>query len=301
MKRILTILSALLAAYLHASAGLNEEIAAYTADIDARVGVAAIIEGRDTVCVDGRGMYPMMSVMKFPQALAVASWLDEHSLCTSDYIDISAAALHEDTYSPMLKLYGRRDLRLTYGELLRWSLAQSDNNACDILFDAVGGVDSVMRHLDSLGLTADLSIAATETDMYADRQKSYLNISTAIALAALMGRYDTDLRRRSQNFAAIGPIIEQCATGTDRLAAPLSLSGAVIGHKTGTGFVLPSGRLMAVNDCGYVHIPDGRRYTIAVMVADSGLDLAATSAIIADISAMVYREVIAGQRETPAM
>ena len=76
MKRILTISSVLLAAYLHASAGINEEIAAYTADIDARVGVAAIIEGRDTVCVDGRGMYPMMSVMKFPQALAVASWLD---------------------------------------------------------------------------------------------------------------------------------------------------------------------------------------------------------------------------------
>ncbi len=301
MKRILTISSVLLAAYLHASAGINEEIAAYTADIDARVGVAAIIEGRDTVCVDGRGMYPMMSVMKFPQALAVASWLDEHCLCTSDTIDIPAAALHEDTYSPMLKLYGRRDLRLTYGELLRWSLAQSDNNACDILFDAVGGVDSVMRHLDSLGLSADLSIEATEADMYADRQKSYLNISTPLALAALMRRYDTDLRRRSQNFAELGPIIEQCATGTDRLAAPLSRSGAVIGHKTGTGFVLPSGRLMAVNDCGYVHIPGRRSYTVAVMVADSRLDMAATSAIIADISAMVYREVIAGQRETPAM
>ncbi|MCM1035968.1 MAG: hypothetical protein NC406_01405 [Bacteroides sp.] len=56
MKRILTISSALLAAYLHASAGINEEIAAYTAGIDARIGVAAIIEGRDTVCVDGRAM-----------------------------------------------------------------------------------------------------------------------------------------------------------------------------------------------------------------------------------------------------
>ena len=85
--------------------------------------------------------------------------------------------------------------------------------------------------------------------------------------------------------------METCATGKDRLVAPLATLPVRTGHKTGTGFELPGGRLMAVNDAGYVFLPDGRRYTITVFVEDSGYGMARTSALIAEISGIVYRHI----------
>ena len=40
------------------------------------------------------------------------------------------------------------------------------------------------------------------------------------------------------------------------------------------GFPTPEGRISAVNDCGYVNLPNGTRYSIAVFVADSNYDIA---------------------------
>ena len=44
----------------------------YIQEKDARIGVAVIINGKDTVSVNGNRDFPMMSVVKFPLALTVA-------------------------------------------------------------------------------------------------------------------------------------------------------------------------------------------------------------------------------------
>lgn len=85
--------------------------------------------------------------------------------------------------------------------------------------------------------------------------------------------------------------METCATGVNRLAKPLTGTGAIIGHKTGTGFTLPDGRLMAINDVGYVHLPNGRSYSIAVFIENSGYDMQQTEEIIAQISEIVYKYI----------
>ena len=87
-------------------------------------------------------------------------------------------------------------------------------------------------------------------------------------------------------------MLEQCRTGVDRLAAPFITTNAVIGHKTGTGFPTSEGRISAINDCGYIHLPNGTQYTIAVFVADSAYDMTETSKIIADISEIVFKSLI---------
>ena len=85
--------------------------------------------------------------------------------------------------------------------------------------------------------------------------------------------------------------METCPTGANRLAKPLAGTDAVFGHKTGTGFTLPGGRLMAINDAGYVHLPDGRSYSIAVFIENSGYDMQQTEEIIARISEIVYNRL----------
>ena len=83
----------------------------------------------------------------------------------------------------------------------------------------------------------------------------------------------------------------ECKTGADRLAAPLAGTGAIIGHKTGSGDKNSKGQIIATNDIGFVFLPDGQRYSIAVFVKDSEEDAENTARIIADISAAVYRYI----------
>ena len=90
---------------------------------------------------------------------------------------------------------------------------------------------------------------------------------------------------------ALAEMLESCNTGRDRLSASLASAGAIIGHKTGTGFTARDGRISALNDCGYVHLPDGRCYSIAVFIADSAYDIENSSKIIADISKIVFTEI----------
>lgn len=71
----------------------------------------------------------------------------------------------------------------------------------------------------------------------------------------------------------------------------ISIVNAVIGHKTGTGFLLPDGGIQAVNDVGYVHLPNGHRYSIAVFIANSHYSMEETEAFIARISEMFWNAI----------
>lgn len=82
--------------------------------------------------------------------------------------------------------------------------------------------------------------------------------------------------------------MESCETGKDRLAKPLANTNTVIGHKTGTGDINEEGRIIAVNDVGYVRTPEGRHYIIVVFISDSAYNLSYTSELIAEISSIIY-------------
>ena len=84
----------------------------------------------------------------------------------------------------------------------------------------------------------------------------------------------------------------ECKTGQDRLVAPLADKGVVIGHKTGTGDLNAKGQQIGCNDIGFVLLPDGRTYSIAVFVKDSEESFAENSKIIADISRIVYESAM---------
>ena len=88
-----------------------------------------------------------------------------------------------------------------------------------------------------------------------------------------------------------------CKTGTDRLPKPLSGTGAVIGHKTGTSDRDERGIFAGTNDLGFVILPDGTRYTIAVFIKNSAENPETNARIIADISETVYRYVRDEYRE----
>lgn len=293
MRKLLAALSFLVFATFAFAGGdkvMEKALREYSEGKDSQIGVAVIVNGKDTVAVNGGRRFPMMSVFKFPLALAVAYRTDSDGMSLDDTISFDVSALKEDTYSPMLKKYGKTRNAMAIRELLEWSLVESDNNAADILLEYLGGPSGTMSILRRIGVSDDISVSVSEDDMHKDPTLSALNYSTPLAMARLFDLFYRKLKNTSESYAAIASMLEQCRTGLDRLAAPLP-AGATIAHKTGTGFDTPEGGITAVNDCGFVLLPDGTTYSIAVFISASSRPASATSALIAEISAIVLNEL----------
>lgn len=275
-------------------ATLQKELTEFVADKDAKIGIAVIIDSKDTVSVNGHRAFPMLSVYKLPIALALAKHYRTQGLAFDNPVEIFKDDLHPDTYSPMTEKFLASSRMMTGGlsmparELLNYMLQQSDNNASDIILRNAGGVQSVANYLAETGIK-DIKVANSESEMHDNTSLCYDNCATPIAMASLLDYLDRNCN--DSLSVEIKSIMETCSTGTARLAKPIAQTNAVIGHKTGTGFTLPDGRLMAVNDAGYVHLPDGHRYSIAVFIEDSGFDMATTESIIADISEIVSTSI----------
>lgn len=267
---------------------LQRDLKAYADSCLAEVGIAVIIDGKDTVAVNCDKQYPMMSVVKFPQALAVANFAENRGILLDDSIDIYEGEILSDTYSPMRERYGTGALKLPLHELLAFSLQQSDNNACDILFRLIGGPSATRHYLDSIGING-VDIVATEADMHADLDMCYQNSADPLAMAGLLEIFSTAIGWQSPAMHTIFNLMTTCATGDDRLVAPLSATNATIGHKTGTGDKNANGEIIVLNDVGFVFLPNGHRYCIAVFIKDSKESPQKTSAMIARISEIVYQ------------
>lgn len=95
-----------------------EEIERVTDSIDARVGVAVIGDGGRTAFSVNDGAYPMMSVFKFHQALAVAGWLEKNGRDMDMEVFVSKDDLKENTWSPLRERYPEGCVSLPVRELL---------------------------------------------------------------------------------------------------------------------------------------------------------------------------------------
>ena len=257
----------------------------------AEIGIAVIIDGKDTVTVNNDIHYPLMSVFKFHQALALADYMGKQQQSLNFELTIKKEDLKPDTYSPLRDSFPQGGFNIDIADLLKYTLQQSDNNACDILFQYQGGVDAVNQYIHSLGIR-DCAIVGTETAMHEDLNLCYENWTTPLAAAELV-----EIFRKKPLFPNvykdfIFQTMVECQTGQDRLVAPLLDKKVTVGHKTGTGDLNAKGQQIGCNDIGFVLLLGGRTYSIAVFVKDSEENNQANSKIIANISRIVYEYIM---------
>lgn len=275
-------------------AEMQKELEDYVAGKpSARIGVAVIIEGRDTVSVNGHEQFPMLSVYKFPQALYVANYCINNDIPLSTEIDIAASELLPDTYSPMRDVFAGTDFKLPINSLLEYTLIYSDNNACDILFDRFGSPGDVNALMKEWGFN-EINIISTEAEMHEDISLCYRNSSSPIAMAKLLDKLYSELLpseevSRDMKYDTVMRYMGNCKTGRTRLAKALTDENTDLYHKTGTGDINSEGKIIAINDAGYVISGNTPDYSIAVFVSDSAYDMTETETIISDISSIVYR------------
>lgn len=208
--------------------------------------------------------FAMHSVMKFPQAIYVADYLRKNGLGLTDSIPVCKDSLDATTWSPMLATFTGTQY-FTYAELLKWSLAHSDNNSCDILFATCGSPRVVQEYLHSLGFT-NLHIRWTENEMKQHPSRAIDNSSTPREMARLLEWFY--LHKDADIFLSfVFDTMAECQTGTERIAAVMPKDGTLV-HKTGSGFTSPNGR-QDRNDVGIIIFPDGKHISLAIFVPNS--------------------------------
>ena len=274
---------------------LRAELQTFTDTLDAQVGIALLTAGGDSLTLNNRHRYEMMSVFKFHQALAVCDYLQRYGQPLDTALHIFPGDLKPDTWSPLRDKYLQEmpadGMDISVKSLLEYTLQQSDNNACDILFDRLVSPTETDAFIRSLEVTDDFGIACTEADMQRDHRLSKGNWSTPYAAAVLLKHFlETDhIKEPYKSF--VKETMIACRTGMTRLPAPLSGTRATIGHKTGSGYIAADGRIAATNDLGFIALPDGTRYILAVFVKDSGYSAPQTERIIGQISQTVFNHL----------
>ena len=252
----------------------------------AQVGIAVIIDGKDTLTVNNEEHYPMMSVYKFHQALAVAKKMEQNAISLDTMIYVKKEELHADTYSPLRDKYPEGNTWFSVKELLTYTLQWSDNNACDILFDHIIDPKQTDVLLHRIG-GKDFNISTTEREMHFDVSKCFDNWSTPLSSAKLLDDFVAGRIVKRKYYDFILHSMLNCTTGAHRL--PTGLPAKVqIGHKTGTSGKDKNDMFMGVNDIGFIFMSENRRFSIAVYVKNSKEDLETNERIIADVSRKVY-------------
>lgn len=269
---------------------LRNEIIHSIGKYDAKVGVAVMVNDTDTLTVNNFDKYPMMSVFKFHQALAVCHHLQTKGIPLDSVINISKDKLRENTYSPLRDRFPEGNIRISLSELMEYTLQLSDNNACDILFNRILSTKDTDRYIRSLGID-DFSIEMDENDMHENLDNCYRNWTTPMATVRLINLFLEGDAVSGEYYDFIKRTMTECTTGTGRLPYPLKNTAAVIGHKTGTGDKNSDERYIGINDIGFIDLPNGDRYLIAVFVKDSAENYETTEKIIAEISSIVYKNI----------
>jgi beta-lactamase class A len=214
--------------------------------------------------INATSRFPMYSVMKFPQALYVADFLIKNNIELNTEVMVRKDKLMQDTWSPMLKTFeGQKTF--TYSELLDLSLQQSDNNACDILFERCGSPGEVEKYIRNLGFK-DIRIQKTEKQMHERPSDSNKNWCTPQAIVNLLEWFIAH-HNDNEPLRYIWKLMEECQTGGDRLPTAVPSSAKVI-HKTGTGCPLPSGQPSGICDVGIIILDNGQQLPIAVFITN---------------------------------
>lgn len=270
-------------------AALEDSLNAIVNSAPGDIGVAVIVNGRDTLTVNNRDIYPLMSVFKLHQAVALCHDFDINGISIDTIIHVSRQELNPDTWSPMLKEHTATSFDISVRDMMMYTLTQSDNNASNLMFDRLMPVAETDSFIATLVPRNGFRIAASEADMQHDHTLSYANHSSPLATAMLFDRLFTDSIISEPNRQFICDALFSCKTGVDRISAPLAdKDGVRIAHKTGSGYVNEYGQLIAHNDAAYIMLSDGTSYSIAVFVKDFAGNEKEASQIISRISSAVY-------------
>ncbi len=270
---------------------LNREMEKYLKEKEAKVGLVVTDSiGNVIAWINGNYQFPMQSVYKFHIALVVLSEVDKGTFTLDQKMVIKKSDLKTKTWSPIRDLYPK-GTTLTLGEIIQYTVGQSDNNGCDYLLELIGGPKVVEAYFISKGYP-NISVKATEAQMHKSWNVQYKNWITP----AESNRILFDFHKKDQTFLTSDSkkFLLQCmlntTTGLKRLKGNLP-EGTPVAHKTGSSGSNSRGVTAATNDIGIVYLPNNNAFIISVFVSQSTESDTINEQMIADLCLIAWEYI----------
>ena len=230
-----------------------------------------------------------MSVFKFHIAVTALKKMEAENIPLDEMVYIKQKEMLKNTYSPLRDKYPDQGIRISYRDIIKYTVSISDNNTCDWLIRFVGGIDEVDSYIKSLGIK-DMNFTETEESMHTDIMLCYNNWSTPLAIAQLLKKLHTENILTKEHFAFLETAMLDCVSGKNKLIAGLP-NDIKFGHKTGRSNRTADGIQISEGDAGVIYLPNGEKCYIVVLIKDSRESDDDNAKIMADISNVVYRHL----------
>ncbi|UOE37148.1 RAA family extended-spectrum beta-lactamase [Chryseobacterium oryzae] len=264
---------------------LNKKINSIIKDKKATIGISVLgFENNFQYHKNGNKKLPMLSVFKFHIAATVLDWVDKGKLSLEQKIFIKKEDLLKDTWSPIRDQYPDGNIEMSLDEIIRYTVAWSDNNGCDILLKLIGGTETVQKFIDSKGVK-NFQIKNNEEQMHKASKYVYENYTTTQSLALLYKQFFQGKILSEKSTHYLYNIMLNTETGKNKLKE--QLPPKTIAHKTGSSGKY-EGLTIAENDSGIVTLPNDKHYSIVVFVNNSTEPEAVNCKMISDISKTVW-------------
>jgi len=282
-----------------AQEALREQIRVIAAEARGKVSVACSLPGTALNCdLDPTAHPPMQSVFKLPLAMTVLREVEQGKFTLDQPIRFLASdRILPHAYSPLQDKYPRGDVDVPLRELVRLTVALSDNAAADLLLRVGGGAGAVNSYIASLGVQG-FHLEDNENVLHHEVAAQYRNwFEPAGAVELLRLLSDRSPLTAAHTEMLLGWMTPAKPTG--RLDGNLP-AGTRVAHKSGTSDV-DNGLAHATNDIGLVFLPDGRRVAIAVFVTDSSADEKTRQQVIARIARAAYDASVKRAESVPKL
>ena len=311
---MITITSAFSPAYGQATDGhpVAAKIARVAKGLAGRIGFAAQeIGGKEVIALNGNESFAMASTYKVAIATTVLDRVDRGELRLDQLVEVPLDMFVTGVVA-LAETFPHPGIQLSVANLIEVMITESDNTATDVSMGLAGGPAAVTKNLRRLGITDfrvdrltteilrdfyDLPGPATpkvaaeafknnpalvteQADPNPDFEADPRDHATPLAMLKLLLAIDggTAMSPKSREFL-LG-VMSRTRTGVGRLKGLLP-KGTPVAHKTGTAGGI-------ANDVGYITLPDGRRFAIAVFTNSSKTSESDRDRAIAEIARTLF-------------
>lgn len=277
-----------------------------------RIGVAArLIGGTDVVTLNPDATFVMASTFKVAVAAALLDRVDKGEIRLDQRFDISPD-MFVSGGGVIGSTFVHPGISLSVANLIEVMITESDNTATDICLRLAGGPAAVTARLRALGIEGqrvdryvvegirdfyrlsgpgtkavveeatlkDPNFALSPVEPNPDFEKDPRDHTTPRAMLELLLAIDSGTAVSAESRAFLLGAMSRTRTAPARIKGMLP-GGTPVEHKSGSlGGV--------ANDVGYVTLPDGRRFAIAVFTGGSTTPLADRDRAIAEVSRTLY-------------
>ena len=257
-------------------------------DKDATVGISIMgTNPKDIISINGNKKLPMQSVYKYHLALTVLNKVDQGKLNLNDSIKITEQHLDNPLWSVIRKKHPNGG-SLTLAEVIKYTVANSDNVGCDILFDLIGGPLVANIYMHNMGIS-EIAIKHNEKTLQSDWKYQYQNWTTpntaTKALKTFFENENQELSTESHSF--LWEIMKKSWFGKISMKTYLP-ENITIAHKTGHSGKNEKGLTGAQNDIGIIFLPNGNYFYLSILISNSNEKSEVNQKIIADTTKLVY-------------